>query len=210
MRCAACWSRSSWQESKPQHVTPRLATTADGVNFTDLGPVTGLNDSTSVSWTGTRYVGPRGTLVQLLNHRFGLFFSGGNCLDADSDAFHYIGYAESDDLRNWQVINGINNPIASIKQITVASNDSSNANTPINIPANDPVIPTQEWFWQRVYSPSVTLLRGNRVSLVFAGYKVKGPSSDYSNYRTISRTILQSARPLLDWSDAEDPEEGDR
>lgn len=183
---------------KPNHdiVTPRLATTTDGIHFTDLGAVNGLNDPTSVSWTGTRYVGPRGTLIELSNHRFGLFFSGGNCLDADSDAFHYIGYAESSDLRNWTVVNGINHPIASIKQITVASNDSSNSGQPINIPANAPVIATQDWFWQRVYSPSATLVSKHQVSLVFAGYKVKGPSSDYSNYRTITQTTLNSSVSL--------------
>jgi hypothetical protein len=183
-------------------VTPRLAETEDGIHFTDLGPVKGLNDSTSVSWTGTRYVGPRGTLIKLPHHRWGLFFSGGNCLDADSDAFHYIGYAESNDLHDWSVINGLNNPIASIKSITVASNDSSNLGQPITIPANAPVVPTEEWFWQRVYSPSATLLSRHQISLVFAGYKVKGPSSDYSNYRTISQVTLKSSLGLL--SDRDD------
>ncbi len=197
-QCAAPPQGADQVGKKPNHdiVTPRLATTQDGINFTDYGPVNGLNDSTTVSWSETRYVGPRGTIVQLPNHRYGLFFSGGNCLDADSDAFHYIGYAESNDLRNWKVINGINNPIASIKPITVASNDSSNLGQPISIPANNPVIATQDWFLQRVYSPSATLLSPNKVSLVFAGYKVKGPSSDYSNYRTISQVNLNSAQPL--------------
>ena len=178
-------------------VTPRLATTVDGINFTDLGPVTGLNDSKTVSWTKTRYVGPRGTLVQLPRGRYGLFFSGGNCLDADSDAFHYIGYAESSNLRNWMVINGIDNPIASVKQITVLSNDVDTTGKQIKIPANTPLIATQESFLQRVYSPSATLFGNNQVSLVFAGYKVKGPASDFSNYRTIDRVILKSALPLI-------------
>lgn len=179
---------------KPNHdiVTPRLAKTEDGINFTDLGPVTGLNDSTTVSWTSTRYVGPRGTLLRLPHERFGLFFSGGNCLDADSDAFHYIGYAESSDLRNWTVINGINNPIASVNGISVVSNDSSNSGSQINIPANAPLIATQDWFLQRVYSPSVTLLPNNQVSLVFAGYNTKSPSDNPANYRTITQTTLNS------------------
>ncbi|MDF5723167.1 MAG: hypothetical protein PUP91_22385 [Rhizonema sp. PD37] len=172
-------------------VTPRLATTKDGVNFKDLGAVSGLNDSTTVSLTQTRYVGPRGTIIELPNHRYGLFFSGGNCLDADSDAFHYIGYAESQDLRHWTIVNGINNPIASVAPITVNVND-----TPTTIPSNTPVVgETQSWFAGRVYSPSVTLLNKNDVTLVFAGYRTAQPSNDLSNYRTIGRVSLKGEYP---------------
>jgi hypothetical protein len=45
--------------------TVRMATTTNGINFTDLGPVTGLNDSTTVSYTGIRYVSPNGALISL-------------------------------------------------------------------------------------------------------------------------------------------------
>ena len=48
-----------------------------------------------------------------------LLFSGGNCIDGDSDAFHFIGYAESSDLLNWTVINGIDHPIASVFAVTI-------------------------------------------------------------------------------------------
>ena len=34
----------------------RLASTADGINFKDLGPLMGLNDPTTVSFTGTRWL----------------------------------------------------------------------------------------------------------------------------------------------------------
>jgi hypothetical protein len=49
-----------------------------------------------------------------------LLFSGGDCIDGGSDAFHYIGYAESSDLIHWHVVNGINNPIVSTAPFTVA------------------------------------------------------------------------------------------
>ncbi|WP_340095088.1 hypothetical protein [Nostoc punctiforme] len=207
-QCASPPAGAAQFGKKPNHdiVTPRLAKTTDGINFTDLGAVTGLNDSTTVSWTQTRYVGPRGTLVQLPHKRFGLFFSGGNCLDADSDAFHYIGYAESSNLVNWTVINGINNPIASVNGITVASNDSSNSGSQINIPANAPLITTRDWFLQRVYSPSATLLPNNQVSLVFAGYNTKSPSDNPANYRTITQTTLNSFLELR-YEDEETGEE---
>ena len=41
-------------------------------------------------------------------------------MDADSDSFHYIGYAESRDLIHWRVVNGINNPIVSTFPMTIA------------------------------------------------------------------------------------------
>src|SRR5262249_53966128 len=86
-------------------MTVRLATTTDGLNFTDMGPVNGLADSTTTSYVGTRYIAPNGTLIKVDATHYGLFFAGGNCMDADSDAFHYIGYAESTDLMNWTIVN---------------------------------------------------------------------------------------------------------
>ncbi|MHC5931074.1 hypothetical protein, partial [Nostoc sp.] len=163
-------------------------------------------DQTDTSLTGTRYVASRGTLIHLPDNRYGLFFSGGNCLDADSDAFHYIGYAESPDLQHWKVINALNNPIASV-QNTQVTDPSGPA-----IPSIPPLIPTQVWFQQRVYTPNAIINDSNdrkQVSLIFAGYSVKGPSSDYSNYRTITQVILNSALPVHRF-ESSDPEESDR
>ena len=103
--------------------TVRLATTTDGVHFTDLGAVSGLSDPTTVDYNKTRWVSPRGTLLDINGDGslWGLYFSAGNCLDGDSDAFHYIGYAESRDMTNWTVYNDINSPIASINPITTTS-----------------------------------------------------------------------------------------
>jgi hypothetical protein len=41
---------------------------------------------------------------------------------ADSDAFHYVGYAESTDLIHWTVINGLSNPIGSVFPAKVSVN----------------------------------------------------------------------------------------
>ncbi len=98
----------------------RLAETTDGIHFTDDGILQGLNDPTSVSAAGTRWLATAGTILKLEGRRYGLFFSGGGCIDGDSDAFHYIGYAESSDLIHWNVVNGINNPIASTATFTIA------------------------------------------------------------------------------------------
>ena len=112
--------------------TIRVATTKDGVNFTDVGavpyaPAAGaLTDPNTVgaagtadSFSGIRWLGS-GSIAPLTNGKYGLFFGAGNCLDNDSDGFHFIGYAETmnsvtqpNDLLSWKVINGLDNPILS-------------------------------------------------------------------------------------------------
>jgi hypothetical protein len=146
----------------------RLAQTSDGIHFTDQGPVSGLNDVTTTSYTEIRYVAPNGSLVRLPNNKWGLFYGGGNCLDGDSDGFHVIAYAESSDLSNWTLVNGVNNPIASVLPVTV------NGQT---IPANQPVIgPTQSWFGGRVYNPNAIIHDANTVNLIFAGMPCTAPT----------------------------------
>lgn len=168
----------------------RLATTTDGVHFTDLGIVAGLNDPTTVDYNGTRWVSPRATLIDIHGDgsRWGMYFSAGNCLDGDSDAFHYIGYAESTDKMHWTVYNDINHPIASINTITT-TNQAGGAM--VTIPATAPVFPTQPWFAQRLYAPSVVQIDATHLSMTFAGYGVQSPGADLLNYRTIGNVTLE-------------------
>jgi hypothetical protein len=197
-----CGNPVIFKEPSPSHdiVTPRLATTEDGVNFTDLGPVSGLNDSTAVGPADIRYVGPRGTVLRFADGRWGLIFSGGNCLDGDSDAFHFLGYAESRDLRNWTVINGIQNPIASIAPVTVVFNGDS-----VTVPATKPVVGnTMGWFEGRVYSPSFTLNGLHDGYLNFAGYHTPRPNDDRSDYRNIGNVRLRSSLWIVDVSNGSD------
>jgi len=169
--------------------TPRLAQTTDGLNFNDLGPLTGLNDPTAVAPTGTRWIGS-GSLLVLSEHHYGLFFSGGTCVDADSDSFHYIGYAESDDLFHWTVINGIDNPIASVAPFTVTYQGHA-----VTVPSTPSVIgKTQGWFEGRVYGPNaIRTADGNSLTLVFAGYHTPKPKNDLGDYRTIGRVSISSS-----------------
>ena len=173
----------------------RLATTTDGVHFTDLGIVNGLNDPTTVDYNKTRWISPRATLLDIHGDGslWGMYFSGGNCLDGDSDAFHYIGYAESTDMRNWTVYNDINHPIASINTITTA-NQAGGAT--VTIPANAPVIPTQPWFAQRLYAPTAVRVDATHLSLTFAGYGVQTPNNDLLNYRAIGNVVLTVSQAL--------------
>jgi hypothetical protein len=173
----------------------RLAQTTDGVNFTDLGIVHGLSDPTTVDYNQTRWISPRGTLLDINGDGslWGLYFAGGNCLDGDSDAFHYIGYAESTDKMNWVVYNDINHPIASINPITVA-NQAGGAM--VTVPANPPVVPLQPWFAERLYAPSATRIDATHLSLTFAGYGVQTPNNDLLAYRQIGNVVLTVSKPL--------------
>jgi len=172
-----------------------LATTTDGINFTEVGIVKGLNDPTTVDYNKTRWVSPRGTLIDINGDGsvWGLYFSAGNCLDGDSDAFHYIGYAESTDKINWTVFNDINSPIASINTITV-SNQSGGAS--VTIPANDPIVPTQPWFAQRLYAPTATQIDSTHLNMTFAGYGAQTPNNDLLNYRQIGNVELTVSQAL--------------
>ncbi len=173
----------------------RLATTIDGVNFTDLGIVQGLNDPTTVDYNRTRWISPRGTLLDVNGDGslWGLYFSGGNCLDGDSDAFHYLGYAESTDKTHWVVFNDINHPVASTNPITTTNQATG---TVVTIPASAPLIPTQPWFAERLYAPSATQIDSTHLSLTFAGYGVQTPANDLLEYRQIGNVVLTVSKPL--------------
>ncbi len=167
----------------------RLATTTDGANFTDLGVVSGLNDPTTVDYNQTRWISPRATLIDINGDGslWGLLFSGGNCLDGDSDAFHFIGYAESTDMRNWTVYRDINHPIASINTITTTNQAGGST---VTIPAQQPLIPTQAWFAQRLYAPTATRIDATHLSMTFAGYAVQTPANNLLAYRQIGNVVL--------------------
>jgi hypothetical protein len=173
----------------------RLAQTSDGIHFTDLGIVSGLNDPTTVDYRGTRWVAPRATLIDIHGDGslWGMYFSAGNCLDGDSDAFHYIGYAESTDKMTWTVYNDIDHPIASINTIT-AANQSGGAM--VTVPANPPVFPTQPWFAERLYAPTAVQVDATHLSLTFAGYGVQTPSDDLLLYREIGNIVVTVSHAL--------------
>jgi hypothetical protein len=181
----------------------RLAQTNDGIHFKDLGPLQGLNDITDVTATGTRWLATAGTVLQLEGGRYGLLFSGGGCIDGDSDSFHYIGYAESHDLIHWKVIDGINNPIVSTAPFSIEVDSTGipvapgGVGTLITVPANSPIVGnTMGWFAGRVYAPSATLFDRNDITVIFAGYHTPKPKNGLGDYRTIGRVSLHSSQPL--------------
>jgi hypothetical protein len=139
-----------------------LAHTSDGINFTDDGAVSfdKINPSdTNMSFTSTRFIGPHGTVLSYKDGSYGLFFSGGNCGDGDSDAYHYIGYAHSKDAVHWTVDNDINNPLVSVDYGNMGTSDS-----------------IRHRYTGRVYSPGVTLNpNGKSATLILSGYNTPQP-----------------------------------
>jgi hypothetical protein len=181
-----------------------LAETTDGINFTDKGILEGLNNPMDVSATGTRWLATAGTILKLEGGRFGLLFSGGGCISGDSDAFQYIGYAESTDLLHWTVLNGINNPVVSTAQFSIAVDANGvppavgRQGSPVTVPANTPVVGNaMGWFSGRVYAPSATLFDDHDITVIFAGYHAPKPKNGLGDYRTIGRVSLHSDQTIL-------------
>jgi hypothetical protein len=187
----------------------RLAETTDGIHFKDDGPLQGLNDPTDVTAYGTRWLATAGTILKFEHGKYGLLFSGGGCIDGDSDAFRYIGYAESHDLLHWTVINGLNSPIliTSPYSIKVDGNGlpilppSTAAGHLITVPSAAPVGGiTSGFFAGRVYAPSATLSGPSDLHVFFAGYNTPKPKNGLGDYRTIGRISLHADEPIADAS----------
>jgi len=193
-------------------ITIRVATTTDGIDFTDIGSATGLQNPASTAFNGVRWLGS-GSIIPLSNGHYGMFFGAGNCLDNDSDGFHFIGYAETrtvvngpSDLQSWTVINDFDHPILSTDTVT-------DPGPPVvKYPANPPLVnvtgadvltaeqvapwvpPTvngttynTNFFSGRVYDPQAIYTDSSTVTIVFAGYNTPQPSSNLGDYRTIGR-----------------------
>ena len=198
---------------KPNHdvTVVRVATTTDGLNFTDVGAATGLNDPTAVALNAIRYLGS-GSLLKLADGRYAMFFGAGNCLDNDSDGFHFMGYAETtapvrkpSDLLSWTIVNGLDNPILSTDTVTDLTNPANPRPYPasaplVNVAGADALTGAQVAPWTpvpggynstffsgRVYDPQAIATDERTVTIVFAGYNTPQPSSNLGDYRSIGR-----------------------
>jgi hypothetical protein len=191
-------------------ITIRVATTTDGINFSDVGPASGLQEPTTTAFNGIRWLGS-GSIIALANGKYGMFFGAGNCLDNDSDGFHFIGYAETTsavrkptDLLSWTVVYGFDNPILSTDTVTDPTGKTYPANSPlIDVTDANVLTPAQvapwvppdghntNFFSGRVYDPQAIVTDRSRVTIVFAGYNTPQPSSNLGDYRTIGRFQLR-------------------
>jgi hypothetical protein len=192
-------------------ITIRVATTTDGITFEDVGAASGLQEPTSTALNAIRWLGS-GSIVRLANGHVGLFFGAGNCLDNDSDGFHFLGYAETanavespSDLLSWTVIFGFDNPILSTDTVTdPVAGVTYPAHPPlINVTGADVLTPAQvapwvppagfntNFFSGRAYDPQAIPVDDRTVTVVFAGYNTPQPSSNLGDYRTIGRFQLR-------------------
>ena len=196
-------------------ISIRVATTSDGVNFTDGGVASGLNDPGTIALNEIRWLGS-GSIIRIADGRYGMFFGAGNCLDNDSDGFHFIGYAETknqvrkaSDLLTWNVIRGFDNPILSTDAVVDSTERKYPANSPlVNVTGSDllssaQVAPfprpnvingatyTTNFFSGRVYDPQAVYTNERTVTIVFAGYNTPQPSNNLGDYRSIGRFQLQ-------------------
>jgi hypothetical protein len=140
--------------------------------------------------------------LKLEHGKYGLLFSGGGCIDGDSDAFHYIGYAESTDLIHWNVVNGLNNPIVSVAPFTLAVDPNgipASGGANVTVPSTTPVAGNaMGWFSGRVYAPSGAIFDAHDLTVIFAGYHTPKPKNGLGDYRTIGRVSLHSSQRLSD------------
>ena len=124
-----------------------------------------------------------------------MFFGAGNCLDNDSDGFHYIGYAETmkvvntaSDLLSWNVLNALDNPILSTDTVTNPSGPRPYPlNAPVvNVQGSDQLSAAQVSPWvPPTPAPPFVIPRGGYNSNFFSG-RVYDPQAIYTDERTLT------------------------
>jgi hypothetical protein len=140
----------------------RVAYTYDGLNFTDLGPISGLNDPNTNSTTELRWVGSRGTVITNPDGSYGLFLSGAYAADGDSDAFNQIFYSSSKDGVNWSA------PQKLLGTDYTFSAEAQQA-------ANGGAMAVSGYYAGRVYDPTVVQNNNGTLTMIFAGYGTPKP-----------------------------------
>jgi hypothetical protein len=161
----------------------RAAWTSDGINFHDLGIVTGINDpdhqgnagdGTPVGGTaGTdllRFVASRGTIVRTVGGTRGeetMFMSGADCQDGDSDSFEQVFYSTSTNGLDWTTPVPVlkNDPTFEASAVQEA-NLGKGIDSPLGVSA---------YYEGRVYDPNVIQEPNGTLTMVFSGYRTAEP-----------------------------------
>lgn len=175
----------------------RAAYTTDGLNFTDLGPISGstsgtgnnsgsYNDisnplqTTSPSSTSPtslspgstdtnelRFVGSRGTIITNPDGSLGMFLSGAWASDGDSDAFNQIFYSTSTNGQEW-----------SVPKVVLSTDYSFSASAAQDEALKggiDAPLSISGYYSGRAYGPSVVQNPDGSLTMVFAGYRLPKP-----------------------------------
>ncbi len=166
----------------------RAAYTTDGLNFTDLGPISGtdpshltdINNPSGQAYPSTinlpqgatddpelRFVGTRGTIILNPDGSIGMFDSGAWQSDGDSDAFDQIFYTSSTDGVHWTppvVIESTDYTFSARQQ-----QDAALAG------GHDDALGISAYFAGRAYSPTVVQNADGTLTMVFSGYSTPKP-----------------------------------
>ncbi|HEY5198296.1 MAG TPA: Ig-like domain-containing protein [Solirubrobacteraceae bacterium] len=175
----------------------RAASTTDGVNFTDLGAISGTTSGTgndtgsyddisnplqttspsatsptslaagSPDTTQLRFVGSRGTIITNPDGSFGMFLSGAWASDGDSDAYNQVFYTTSSDGRHWSVPKVVIGTDYTFA--ASAAQDTSLAG------GHDTPLGISAYYSGRAYGPSVVQNPDGTLTMVFSGYRIPKP-----------------------------------
>ena len=175
----------------------RAAYTFNGIDFTDLGPISGTASeaekgtgsykdisnplqTTSPSETSPtnlkpgepdttelRFVGSRGTIVTNPNGSYGMFLSGSWATDGDSDAFNQIFYSESTNGKEWSV--------PKVVLSTEYEFAASAAQDKALAEGKDEPLGISAYYSGRAYGPAVVQNPDGSLTMVFAGYRLPKP-----------------------------------
>jgi hypothetical protein len=175
----------------------RAAYTENGIDFTDLGPISGStsgtgNDSGSYNdvsnpdqqtspsntsptnlspgeadETELRYVGSRGTIVTNPDGSYGMFLSGSWATDGDSDAFNQIFYTSSTNGKEW-----------SVPKVVVSTDYTFSASAEQDeqlAKGVDAPLGVSAYYSGRAYGSAVVQNPDGSLTMVFSGYRLPKP-----------------------------------
>jgi hypothetical protein len=175
----------------------RAAYTNDGIDFTDLGPISGStpgtgNDTGSYNdvsnpyqqtspssasptnlapgesdTTQLRYVGSRGTIITNPDGSYGMFLSGAWATDGDSDAFNQIFYTSSTNGKEW-----------SVPKVVVSTDYTFSASAKQDeelAKGEDDPLGVSAYYSGRAYGPAVVQNPNGSLTMVFSGYRLPKP-----------------------------------
>jgi hypothetical protein len=175
----------------------RAAYTENGIDFTDLGAISGSTSGTgndtgayndisnpdqqkSPSNTGPtdlapgepdttqlRYVGSRGTIVTNPNGSLGMFLSGAWASDGDSDAFNQIFYTSSTNGKEW-----------SVPKVVLSTDYTFSASAKQDeqlVKGEEEPLEVSGYYSGRAYGPAVVQNPGGSLTMVFSGYRLPKP-----------------------------------
>jgi hypothetical protein len=166
----------------------RAAWTTDGVQFNDLGPISGTDpshltdisnpvgqdypSSINLAQGATdnpelRFVGTRGTIITNPDGSIGMFDSGAWESDGDSDAFDQIFYTSSTDGVHWTqpvVVESTDYTFSARQQQDAALSGGTDKSLGISA-----------YFAGRAYSPTVVQNPDGTLTMIFSGYSTPKP-----------------------------------